>query len=33
MFRQTKAMNVKVFNMKTRVNKVKTLVKHISSDC
>ena len=30
---ETKAMNVKVFNMKIRVNKAKTLVKHISSNC
>ena len=30
---ETKDINVKVFNMITRINEVKTLVKHISCDC
>ena len=30
---ETKAVNVKVFNMITRIKKAKTLMKHISSDC
>ena len=30
---ETKDLNVKVFDKITRVNEVKTLVKHISSDC
>ena len=30
---KTKDVNVKVFNIITRINKAKTLVKHISCDC
>ena len=30
---ETKDVNVTVFNMITRINEVKTLVKHISCDC
>ena len=30
---KTKDVNVKVFNMITRINEVKTMVKHISNDC
>ena len=30
---KTKDLNVKVFNLITRKNEVKTLVKHISCDC
>ena len=30
---KTKDINVKVFNMITRTNEAKTMVKHISCDC
>ena len=30
---ETKDINVKVFSMTTRINEVKTVVKHISCDC
>ena len=30
---ETKDVNVKVFNIITRINEVKTFVKHISCDC
>ena len=30
---KTKDINVKVFNMMTRINKANTLIKHISCDC
>ena len=31
--RKTKDLNVNVFDTTTRINEVKTLVKHISCDC
>ena len=30
---KTKDVNLKVFNMITKINEAKTLVKHISCDC
>ena len=30
---ETKGVNVKIFNMTTRINEAKTLVKHLSCEC
>ena len=30
---EIKDINVKLFNMITRINEIKTLVKHVSGDC